>query len=154
MTHYRLAKKADAPQLASLRWALRTEDCLQPDPSSKHHFIKNFVVWMEATSDREVVHWVADKDQELIGVMSVRIIPMMPSPEAFQDYFGYLTNSYVLPAHRNNGVGSALLAEVKKWALCESLELLVVWPSERAYHFYERSGYLRLPDPVVLKLRT
>jgi GNAT superfamily N-acetyltransferase len=77
----------------------------------------------------------------------------MPSPERLNGRFGYVTNSYVLPEYRNAGMGTALLAAVKNWSLSEDLELLLVWPSERAYPFYERSGYHRYPDPVVLKLR-
>lgn len=154
MPNYRIAKKADASQLASLRWALRTEDGVEPDSTSRAKFFEAFAAWMDATSEQDLVHWVAEHEDQLIGVISLRTIPMMPSPEALYDRFGYVTNSYVLPEHRNKGIGTALLAEVKEWALRQNLELLVVWPSERAYPFYERSGYLRLPDPVVLKLRT
>jgi GNAT superfamily N-acetyltransferase len=153
VTLYRCAQKADAPKLASLRWALRTDDSPDPEAAAKAQFIQDFVAWMNATSGDDLVHWIAEQDEELIGVISVRMIAMMPSPEALHDRFGYVTNTYVAPEHRNKGVGTALLAEVKNWAVRENLELLVVWPSDRAYPFYERSGYLRLADPVVLKLR-
>jgi GNAT superfamily N-acetyltransferase len=107
---------------------------------------------MDTAADKDLVHWVAEQDGDLIGVFSVRIIHKMPSPEDMDGRFGYLTNSYVLPRHRNAGVGAALLAAIKNWALGERLELLVVWPSERAYALYERSGYERHRDPVILKL--
>jgi GNAT superfamily N-acetyltransferase len=68
--------------------------------------------------------------------------------------WGYLTNCYVLPPYRKEGVGSGLLDAVKGWAEAQRLELLVVWPSERSYPFYERSGLVRYPDPLVLKLDT
>lgn len=55
---------------------------------------------------------------------------------------------------RNSGVGQRLLTAVKDWASGENLELLVVWPSERAYPFYQRAGFSRHPDPLVLRLRT
>ena len=153
MTLYRLAQQADAPKLATLRWALRTEDSPQPEAVTQAKFIEDFIAWMNAASGDDLVHWIAEEVGELIGVISVRIVAMMPSPEALNDRFGYVTNTFVLPEHRNKGIGTALLTEVKDWALRENLELLVVWPSDRAYPFYERSGYLRLPDPVVLKLR-
>jgi GNAT superfamily N-acetyltransferase len=151
MTRYRLAEISDASQLANLRWGLRTDD-VAADAAAKARFVQDFVAWMDKASGQELVHWVAEQDDALIGVISVRIIPMLPSPEEMNGRFGYLTNTYVLPEHRNKGVGTALLAAVKHWALNEKLELLVVWPSERAYPFYARGGYSRYPDPVVLKL--
>jgi GNAT superfamily N-acetyltransferase len=76
----------------------------------------------------------------------------IPSPGNLHGRCGYLANSYARPEVRNAGVGSQLLAAIKSWAIGESLELLVVWPSERAYPFYERAGFRRHPDPVVLRL--
>ena len=69
---------------------------------------------MDASPDRNLVHWVAEQDGKLIGVISTRIIQKLPSPEDMEGKFGYLTNSYVLAQHRNQGVGSKLLAAVKK----------------------------------------
>ena len=153
MTVYRLGRLTDVQQLACLRWALRTDDSEQTDSPIKQRFIHDFVAWMNATPLTDLVHWVAEQDDQLIGVVSVRIVPMMPSPENLNDRLGYVTNTYVLPQYRNKGVGTFLLSEVKSWALREKLELLVVWPSDRAYSLYERAGYLRYSDPVVLKLR-
>jgi GNAT superfamily N-acetyltransferase len=58
-----------------------------------------------------------------------------------------------LPEARNAGVGQELLTAIRDWARGVDLEILVVWPSERAYSFYERAGFRRHPDPLVLKLR-
>jgi GNAT superfamily N-acetyltransferase len=85
--------------------------------------------------------------------MSVAVVRTLPSPENLCDRWDYISNSYVLPEMRNAGVGQLLVTAVKEWALREDLELLVVWPSERAYPFYERAGFRRQPDPLVLKLR-
>jgi len=150
---FRQAESFDAPGLADLRWALRTDDNPIVDAAAKARFIQAFVVWMDSTTDKDLVHWVAEQGGELVGVISVRIIHKLPSPEEFDGRFGYITNTYILPEHRNRGIGTDLLAAVKDWALGEKLELLIVWPSEQAYPFYERGDYRRYPDPVVLKLR-
>ena len=152
MTLYRLAEISDAPQLANLRWGLRSDDAPMADAAAKARFVQDFIAWMDKASGQDLVHWFAEQDDALIGVISVRIIPMLPSREEMHGRFGYLTNTYVLPGQRNKGVGTALLAAVKDWAQGQKLELLVVWPSERAYPFYARGGYCRYPDPVVLKL--
>jgi GNAT superfamily N-acetyltransferase len=153
VTIYRLAKKTDALELAALRWALKIGDDAISDVADKADFAGKFVAWMNTTQEEDIVHWVAERDARLIGVISVRVIRKMPSPDRLDGRFGYITNTYVLPQHRNTGVGTALLAAVKDWSVGEDLELLVVWPSELAYPFYERGGYRRYPDPVVLVLR-
>jgi len=153
MTIYRQAKKADAQGLAVLRWALKIGDDSPPDAAGRADFIGKFVAWMTGAHDPDLVHWVAEQEGRLVGVISVRIIHKMPSPHRLDGRFGYLANTYILPEYRNAGIGTALLARVKEWALAEDLELLMVWPAELAYPFYERGGYRRYPDPVVLHLR-
>ena len=53
---------------------------------------------------------------------------------------------------RGKGVGSGLLRFVKLWAKDEELVLLIVWPGDKAYPFYERAGFAREADPLVLHL--
>lgn len=85
--------------------------------------------------------------------MSVTIVRKLPNPGSLRGRWGYISNSYVLPELRNVGVGHRLLMAIEDWARVEDLELLVVWPSERAYPFYQRAGFSRYPDPLVLRLR-
>jgi len=84
--------------------------------------------------------------------MSVRKVWKVPAPGRPEAAWGYLTNSYVLPTERDKGAGSDLLQFIKSWARREKLELLIVWPSDAAYIFYERAGFERPGDPLVLKL--
>ena len=77
----------------------------------------------------------------------------MPRPCKIQDQFGYITNNYTKPAYRNKGIGSELMRSVKRWARDEDLELLIVYPSEEAVKFYERTGFCADNDVMELKLR-
>ncbi|HGJ5884485.1 GNAT family N-acetyltransferase [Arsenophonus sp.] len=79
----------------------------------------------------------------------------IPNPNDMNGHWGYLTNVYTLPKYRNKGVGTALLSVAYRWAKHEELELLVVWPSDKSYSFYERTGFRRQQreqDPLVLIL--
>lgn len=151
----RIATQANLPQIADLRWRLRVDDAPVSDPGAYDRFVADFVniCTAEWRSD-EMVHWIATDDGRAIAVMSIAIVRKLPSPENLRSRWGYICNSYVLPEVRNAGVGEHLLAAIKDWAHAEDLELLVVWPSERAYPFYERGGFSRHPDPLVLRLRT
>jgi GNAT superfamily N-acetyltransferase len=139
---YRIAISADLPQLADLRWRLRVDDEPVTDRAAYDEFVADFIRICSAEwNASDVVHWIAADGENAVGIFSVILVRKLPSPENLRDRWGYISNSYVLPDFRNAGVGQELLAAIEKWAQEEALELLVVWPSERAYPFYERSGF-------------
>jgi GNAT superfamily N-acetyltransferase len=151
---FRIATSTDVTQLADLRWRLKVDDEPLSDRDAYQRFTAEFVRICEAEwGPSEIVHWIAVDGECVVAVMSIAIVRKLPNPGNLRGRWGYLTNSYVLPEIRNAGVGSQLLRAVKDWAVAENLELLVVWPSERAYPFYERAGFNRYSDPLVLRLR-
>lgn len=153
---FRLADRRDAHQLGDLRWRLKTDDSSDFSIRERNDFIAAFVGLTELALERHnepFFHWVADLDGRLIAVMSVRKVLKVPSPESFDGCWGYLTNCYTLPEYRSRGIGANLLSAIKEWAKKQELELLVVWPSDRSYAFYERNGFHRDPDPLVLQIQ-
>jgi len=150
---FRVAASGEMRQLADLRWRLHVDDAPLSDRNAYERFIAEFLQVCEAEwKPNEIFHWIAADGERVIAVMSVVIVRKMPRPGALRARWGYVTNSYALPEVRNTGVGGRLLQVIKAWAAAEGLELLVVWPSERAYPFYERAGFSRQADPLVLKL--
>ena len=152
---HRMATQADLPQIADLRWRLRVDDAPVSDRSAYDRFVADFIrICSEEWRTEDIIHWIAADGEQVLAIMSVALIRKLPSPENLRGRWGYITNSYVLPAARNAGIGRQLLAVIEDWARAEDLELLLVWPSERAYPFYERAGFRRYPDPLVLRLRS
>jgi GNAT superfamily N-acetyltransferase len=150
---FRLATAADFRQLADLRWRLKTNDEPEFDAAAYDRFIEEFVTDQRSGwRPGEVYHWVAADEGGLVAAMSVIIVRKIPEPGDLHGRWGYLTNCYALPRVRNAGVGGRLLESVKPWAEQEALEMLVVWPSDRAYPFYQRSGFRRPADPLVLQI--
>lgn len=152
---YRMATPADLPQIADLRWRLRVDDAPVTDRGAYDRFVADFIrICSEEWRPEEMVHWITADGEHVLAVMSIAIIRKLPSPENLRGRWGYLTNSYVLPHARNAGIGQQLLRTIEAWARAEDQELLLVWPSERAYPFYERASFRRHPDPLVLRLRS
>lgn len=150
----RMATPADLPQIADLRWRLRVDDAPVSDRGAYDRFVADFIrICTAEWRPDEMVHWITADGAHVLAVMSIAIVRKLPSPENLRGRWGYLTNSYVLPEARNAGVGRQLLAAIEAWAGAEDLELLLVWPSERAHPFYARAGFRRYPDPLVLRLR-
>ena len=54
--------------------------------------------------------------------------------------------------HRSTGLGARLLRHRGGRFRAEGFSLAMVWPSDRSFPFYERGGFARPPDPLVLDL--
>lgn len=151
---FRLATAADLAQLASMRWAFRHEDGERPieDESAFARRYTDFV--QDGIHAQRWVYWIAETDKPVVVAhMAVGIIRSIPRPARGDDAWGYLTDCYIRPAFRQRGIGSTLLQHLISWARAHDLELLLVWPSERAHRFYERAGFVRHGDLQVLRLR-
>lgn len=132
-----------------LRWHLKMGDEAAATGIAFDQFVSHFIRFESAErAPEEAHHWVAELDGEIGAVMTVIRVQKVPSPDGESGHWFYLTNCYVLPKHRNRGIGEALLSEIKSWAVDGEAELMLVWPSERAFAFYERCGFVQ-PDGVL-----
>jgi GNAT superfamily N-acetyltransferase len=134
---YRLTQQNDLPVLAELRWQYHLEEngnCT----TGKNDFVKTF---MDEAGKPDWFHWLAVEDQAILGCACIRKIRKLPRPEPLESYIGYLTNMYVAPDFRNQGIGSELLKHITSWSHTEKLQLMVVWPSEKSVGFYVDGGF-------------
>ena len=146
----RIACDDDLSALADLRWRLKTDDQPATDAEARSRFAEEFCRSQRADRrSSDIVHWLACVGETPVAVMSVIEVRKLASPGKAPGRWGYLTNCYVRPEHRNTGVGGRLLKAVQDWARDEVFELLIVWPSDRAFPFYERGGFSRPADPLV-----
>ena len=150
----RVAKLEDCADLARLRWQVRVEEDGELAAFEQQEFLPECErFFRQGILDGSHVCWLAVEDELIVSHICVQIVPMIPRPLRIEDRYGYLTNSYTLSAYRNRGVGSQLLERVVEWAREFDLELLIVWPSDRAVEFYERKGFDPKNDILQLTLR-
>jgi GNAT superfamily N-acetyltransferase len=151
---FRVATDRDLTQLAELRWDFRGENGTERPVVSREKFIEVCKVFLKRGLESGYhTYWIAEQAGEIISQVFVHRIELVPRPCKIQDQFGYITNNYTKPAYRNKGIGSELMRRVKRWARDEDLELLIVYPSEEAVTFYERTGFCADNDVMELKLR-
>ncbi len=154
MTRVRIrqATLADAAELARLRWDF-SPDQVAASGQPFAEFAAGFAEFLRAAlaGDGWAI-WVAERDGRLVANVYVRLVPKVPRPGRFGAVYGYVTNVYVEPDARNQGIGSAMLDTVIAWARERRLEFLIVWPSEESVLFYERAGFRRSPDALELHL--
>ena len=153
MTEYRRAEAEDAEALAGMRWDMRIEDEEAPGMDRESFLARCADYYRRTIEDALQSHWVAVKAGGIVGTISVHLVQMLPRPNRIRDFFGCITNNYVRPEHRGQGIAGLLLNHVVEASRSEDLELLIVWPSEPAVPFYARAGFQYENEVMELRLR-
>ena len=148
-----LATVADVEELARLRWRLYTEDA-GPVGERLDAYVERFSDFARtALADERWRAWIAIDTGRLVGALWRFAVPRVPQPGRGEPQpLAYVTNVYVEPAYRNDGLGARLLDHAVEASRAEGFSLVMVWPSDRSITFYGRAGFERGPDPLVLDL--
>ena len=134
----RLAGDDDVGTLTRLRrvWTEENEGTPIDDPE----FDAAFETWWEAERPTRTF-FLVEVDGVAIGMANVKRYDRMPVPGRPSGEWGYVGNVFVLPAHRNDGVGAALMNAIATWAWSAGMAHLRLAPSPRSVPFYDRLGY-------------
>jgi GNAT superfamily N-acetyltransferase len=145
----RSATPADIDELARLRWQLYSER--EPHDEPFEAYIQRFGTFARDAFVRDDWRaWCAEANGRLVAAVWLHIVPRVPAPgHGDPRSIGYLTNMYVEPEHRSKGLGSRMVQELISHCEASGFELVLTFPADEAYGFYERNGFTRPPDPVV-----
>jgi GNAT superfamily N-acetyltransferase len=147
----RRAVPDDAEALARLRWDFRSGRA--PAVESRDAFVERCATWMrrELAPGGVWLSWVADEDGRLVGQIWMQLLTKVPNPVGERHRHAYVSNLYVMPNARG-GVGRQLLEAALEWARQQSVDRVVLWPTERSTTLYERHGFVRPGDVMELEL--
>lgn len=155
MPRVRSATPGDADELARLRWDFRVEHGTPADRSFDD-FLEEFVgfarsVLAEGSPWRA---WVAEEGDRLVGCVWFQLVEKVPHPSRrrWERPIGYVTNVYVEPDRRNEGLGGRLMDQALAFARERDVAEVVVWPSTRSVSFYRRAGFGPEEAPLLLDL--
>lgn len=149
-----IATEDDGRALARLRWEFRTVDGQEKPAVTWAEFVAAYLAYFQqGREDGSRCHWVARNGEEILGHLLVQKVVMAPRPCKVNDAWGYVTDHYVRPGSRGQGVGLALLQHALAWARAQDYELLIVWPSEGSVEHYRRVGFVAETDILELRLR-
>jgi GNAT superfamily N-acetyltransferase len=150
----RLATPTDIGELARLRWQLYAEQ--EPHDEPFEAYAERFTAFArDALACDEWRAWCAEEDGHLVAAMWLQTVPRVPAPGPGDPRpIGYLTNVYVEPARRSQGLGSRMLQTLVAHCEAADFELVMAWPADNSYGFYEQNGFTRRPDPVVRRLES
>jgi ribosomal protein S18 acetylase RimI-like enzyme len=137
----RPAVAADAPVLARLRYELRAG--LESAAESETAFIERCTAWMleRLQPGASWRSWAAHAGEAIVGSAWLQLIEKLPNPVAEPELHGYISSLYVQPAHREAGLGSALLAACLRECEAMAVDAVILWPTPRSRSLYVRHGF-------------
>ena len=94
--------------------------------------------------------WVAESSDQLIGALWLQLVEKIPNPRSEPEFHGYITNFYLEPAARSQGIGSRLLTMALDWCKARDVHAVILWPTEKSRTLYERHGFAVRPDILEL----
>jgi GNAT superfamily N-acetyltransferase len=146
----RRAAPADAAELARMRFEFRTS--LRPPAEDKLAFLERCTNWMADRLASEIwLCWIALSDSVLVGHLWLGIIEKLPNPGPEDELHGYITNFYVRPAVRKQGIGTQLLETALAYCRTHSIDSVILWPTDASRPLYERHGFA-MAERVMLKI--
>lgn len=151
MIAIRPATAADAEALAALRWEFRggRERVVEGEEA----FVARCAAWMrhELETGSAWRAWIAIADAGAAGQVWLQIFAKLPNPNGEGQRHAYLSNLFVRPSARG-GSGTQLLDAALAHARANGVDRVILWPSERSVTLYQRHGFTRAGEMMVLKL--
>lgn len=146
----RTAETPDAAILATLRYEFRAD--MDAPTERRDTFEERMRSWWARRLPDQWRAWIAVDGDEPIGEVFLQIVGKLPNPVVEPERLGYITSLYVVPGHRNAGVGGALLDQALDECRREGLDTVVLWPSSRSRPLYQRRGFMERGDVMELPL--
>ncbi|MBP3035727.1 GNAT family N-acetyltransferase [Arthrobacter sp. zg-ZUI100] len=135
----------DIPAIAGLRaaWAGEQQGV---QVSVGMQYREAFGTWLQANPRtffvaEDAAAGPGSTEPPLVGMLNLSIFERMPKPGKPASVWVYLSNAYVLPAHRNAGVGTELVSAAIRHARLLGAARIVTSPSPASKSFYARNGF-------------
>ena len=137
----RLAGPGDVAELARLRYQFRTER--RPPTEAESAFLQRCSPWMakRLSPGGGWRCWVAESDGRLVGTLWLQRVEKLPNPADEAEAHGYVSSVYVLPSHRNAGLGTALLAACLRECDAGGTDAVFLWSTPDSRRLYQRHGF-------------
>jgi GNAT superfamily N-acetyltransferase len=146
----RPAGPADAPALAEMRYAFRSEMAVPTEPETQ--FLERVARWLADRLGGGVwTAWMACAPGEPVGLVLVQLIEKVPNPVPEAEDIGYVSSLYVRPRWRGRGIGGRLLTTALDFCRRSGVDNVVLWPSPRSIPLYQRHGFRSVGEVMELR---
>lgn len=136
----RAATVEDAAALAALRYRFRS--ALGTPTEAEARFVARAHAWLAARlGQTSWLVWVAIADREIVGHCFVQLIEKIPNPVDETELIAYITNVFVVPERRGQGIGTRLLRTALDACREHAVDTTVLWATPESRSLYLRHGF-------------
>ena len=146
MATVRPAIPDDALRLAQLRYEFRAAQ--NPAVETEAAFVARCEPWMRQRLEAgSAWHcWVGELGGTIVGHLWLQLIEKIPNPAPELEQHGYITNVYVQPSVRGQGIAGALVHAALTFCREQRVDSVVLWPTDRSRPLYARYGFVEPGD--------
>ena len=148
----RLARSSDFDALAEMRYRFRAET--ESKVETRSVFVRRCTSWMKKrfrTGSSMWRCWVLDDGKRLLGHVSVQLFEKIPNPVNEPELHAYVTNFFVVPEMRNQGLGKRLLSKALSWCRARGTDAVILWATSGSKSLYRRCGFVEPGDIFELR---
>jgi GNAT superfamily N-acetyltransferase len=133
------ANEDDIADLAQLLWL----DTLNEEPAQRSvdAFAAELAKWWAAHQDSHLAFVARLLRPEIVGMAWVALVPRVPRPGATSRLSADIQSVFVMPKHRGQGIGSALVDAASEHATHLGSLRVTVHSGRKAVPVYERLGF-------------
>jgi GNAT superfamily N-acetyltransferase len=133
------ANEDDIADLAQLLWL----DTLAEEPAQRSvdAFAAELAKWWAAHQDSHLAFVARLLRPEIVGMAWVALVPRVPRPGAISRLSADIQSVFVMPKHRGQGIGSALVDAASEHATHLGSLRVTVHSGRKAVPVYERLGF-------------
>lgn len=133
------ATQDDIEVLAELVW-LDTHG-VRPTPQALVSFTGELASWWSSHQDTHVAFVAREPEHAIVGMAWVALVPRVPRPGETGRLSADIQTVFVLPDHRQHGIGSALVNAATEHAMRAGAARVTVQSGRTAVPMYERLGF-------------
>jgi len=149
----RLAGPKDCSALAQMRYRFRAET--ESVTETKSRFGRRCVPWMRKRFRPQSYRWrcwLLDDGKKLLGHVCVELFEKVPNPVNDEpELHAYITNFYVVPEMRSQGLGERLLNKALLWCRARGTDAVILWATPGSKALYRRCGFVEPIDLFELR---
>ena len=119
-------------------------------PNRFHEATQQFIA--RSHSDGTMVSWLAEKEGNVIGLVSVILQDVPPRPEDLRTVEGFVVNMYVRQSERTQGIGGLLLRACVDSAAQYGIRRLNLYATTDGRPLYSAAGFIAKDAWMVLDL--
>jgi len=130
-----------------MRYRFRAET--ESVTETKSRFMRRCTSWMRKrfrSGSSRWRCWDAEDGKRLLGHVCVQLIEKIPNPVNELELHAYLTNFYVVPEMRNQGLGKNLLNKALSWCRTRETDAVILWATLASRLLYRRCGLVEPTD--------